>query len=91
MKDKCPCQNCICIPRCRFKLYEDFLKCSQIKYFLFEKNFSTIKKRRGDFEERMLETIKNIKPTTWSMEYWYEKESPTGFNIFIKYRRKYND
>jgi len=54
---KCPCENCICVPICRQKLYFTlFMDCCLVNKYAKEYN--------GDDNKR-LETIQNIIQSPW--------------------------
>lgn len=57
---KCPCEECLCIPICRHKIYVELVKCSLIKKYLIEPLIFYTRPAK-----RMLKVEKYLNPISW--------------------------
>lgn len=65
LKDKCPCENCICIPVCRNKLYAKlFDDCAHISRYI---QSHQVKSARDS--ERISKVYSILKPESWEIKY----------------------
>jgi hypothetical protein len=63
--EKCPCENCICVPICRHKLYAFlFRDCILLKDHISKYH---VESERNPYKIEQLE--KTLNPTLWTYEY----------------------
>jgi len=70
---KCPCENCLVMPLCRHKFYDELKECKHVRKYLYLGNFQKLNYHKVNII--YLEQI--LKPTTWSVG----KETVAGFRI----------
>ncbi len=73
--DKCPCEDCLCVPICRHKRYIPLIECSILKEYLMKASIST--------PSNKIEKIATIlKPTRWTYRYKKHKgKTKLGISI----------
>ena len=76
----CPCENCICLPVCRYKdAYDLFGECSLLREFIPEHNL--------EFKKRIQYLQEILKPTHWIFKNekgWYFKNEKGGWRFIQK-------
>ena len=63
---KCPCIDCLMIPVCRHREFDDLMKtCRLVLLSLYYHNTPTIGNRARDYSKKITLMIEHIKPHKW--------------------------
>ncbi len=76
---ECPCEDCICIPTCRLKLYITLtVDCALVDDYLFNPQIIASDPKKELFFGRLQSVVDNIKPTKWDLNTITEKAKKGG-------------
>lgn len=63
---KCPCTDCICLPMCRYKGFNELVDdCKIVLGFLYHHSVRTDGNRHRNFSKSIVEIEKQLKPNRW--------------------------
>jgi hypothetical protein len=62
---KCPCEDCLIIPICRFKEYSRMMKCSIVFEYLYYRRPLSPTNRNSKFKSRIFIIRDIVKPDSW--------------------------
>lgn len=57
----CPCEDCLCVPICRHKVYVELVKCSLVEKYLIEPLMYNVRPPK-----RVVKVEKILNPITWT-------------------------
>ena len=68
-KLKCPCINCLMIPICRHREFDDLMRtCKLVLHSLYYQNTPADGSRSRDYSKKITLMIEHIKPLKWEAE-----------------------
>ncbi|MHA1972861.1 MAG: hypothetical protein ACTSW1_07705 [Candidatus Hodarchaeales archaeon] len=66
---KIPCEECLCVPICRFKEYRQLLKeCVIIQKILYNSPIIDVSCRSEGYHSEVLKVYEALSPTTWALD-----------------------
>jgi len=68
IEEDCPCENCICVPTCKYKYYPALISdCRLVGKYLYDTHPFSLAHRKVFFIERLYRIVDLIKTTVWSV------------------------
>jgi hypothetical protein len=83
-EDSCPCENCICKARCRYKSYINLIECFYIKDFFY--SYKSLPGQHSLRRNEPLRIIKEcLKPNKWEVleKHFNFPDRPGEMHLFV--------